>query len=207
VPIYLIRHGETAHNAARVLQHPETPLSERGLAQAERLARRLAGAGIGLVLASDYERALRTADVLARATGAPVVSDALLQERDFGALRGRPYGELGFDPFAADYEPPGGESWPVFLERVARAWQRVREAAAQAPGSLAVVTHGLVCGALVRHHLTLAEGAARPAGFGNTAVTEIESAPPWRVRLLACTAHLEGEAGESEPGRPTGGSA
>ena len=101
---------------------------------------------------------------------------------------------LGFDPFAADYAPPGGESWQVFLERVARAWQRVREAALATPGALAVVTHGLVCGALVRHHLTLAQGCERPAGFGNTAVTAIEAAPPWRVTLLACTAHLEDAA-------------
>ena len=39
--ILLIRHGETELNAKRVLQPPETPLSERGVAQAERLARRL----------------------------------------------------------------------------------------------------------------------------------------------------------------------
>jgi probable phosphoglycerate mutase len=201
VPIYLIRHGETAHNAARVFQQPETPLSERGLAQAERLAQRLAAAGIARILASDYARAVMTAERLASATSARVEREALLQERNFGALRGRPYAELGFDPFAADYAPPGGESWPVFLARVARAWQRVREAAA-APGALAVVTHGLVCGALVRHHLTLAPGCERPAGFGNTAVTEVEAAPPWRVTRLACTAHLEGEAVGGRGGAP-----
>jgi probable phosphoglycerate mutase len=195
VTIYLIRHGETAHNAARVLQQPETPLSPRGVDQAERLARRLASAGIGRILASDYERAAMTAACLERATGAPIVPEPLLQERDFGALRGRPYNELGFDPFAADYAPPGGESWQVFLERVARAWQRVAEAAAATRGSLAVVTHGLVCGALVRHHLTLAPRSEAPRGFGNTALTAIEAAPPWRVTLLACTAHLEDAAG------------
>ena len=31
--ILLARHGETPSNAARVLQLPDTPLSERGLAQ------------------------------------------------------------------------------------------------------------------------------------------------------------------------------
>ena len=42
--IVLVRHGETESNAQRVLQHPETPLSERGLAQARRVAERLARA-------------------------------------------------------------------------------------------------------------------------------------------------------------------
>ena len=40
--ILLIRHGETALNAARIVQHPETPLNERGVGQARRLAERLA---------------------------------------------------------------------------------------------------------------------------------------------------------------------
>jgi len=44
--IFLIRHGETEGNAARIVQRPDIPLSPRGQAQAERLARRLADAGI-----------------------------------------------------------------------------------------------------------------------------------------------------------------
>ena len=44
-PIYLIRHGETALNANRTLQPAATPLSERGLAQAQRLAERLRPVG------------------------------------------------------------------------------------------------------------------------------------------------------------------
>ena len=42
--LYLIRHGETEANAARVLQQPEMPLSARGQAQARRLGERLAEA-------------------------------------------------------------------------------------------------------------------------------------------------------------------
>ena len=59
--ILLIRHGETAGNANRVVQVPETPLSERGLAQAALLGKRLANAGISQILASDYARAAMTA--------------------------------------------------------------------------------------------------------------------------------------------------
>ena len=36
--IYLVRHGETASNAARVVQTPEVPLSPRGEDQARRLS-------------------------------------------------------------------------------------------------------------------------------------------------------------------------
>src|SRR5204862_339828 len=34
VQIFLVRHGETTGNASRVVQHPDNPLSPRGLAQA-----------------------------------------------------------------------------------------------------------------------------------------------------------------------------
>ena len=193
--IHLVRHGETASNAARVFQLPETPLSERGLEQAERLAARLAGREISLVLASDFARATMTAERLAAATAAPVELEPLLQERSFGALRGRPYAELGVDAFAPDYEPPGGESWRAFEARVDLAWQRIRALAERCEGSLAVVTHGLVCFSLVSRHLMLPPGADPHRGFPNTSLTLIESAPPFAVTLLACTAHLEPGAG------------
>lgn len=188
--IYLVRHGETASNAARVFQMPETPLSERGIAQAERVAERLAGCGISLVLASDFARAATTAERVRRATGAELELDPLLQERNFGALRGRAYAELGFDAFAPDYEPPGGEAWRVFESRVDRAWERIRAAALRCEGSLAVVTHGLVCFSLASRHLRLPPGAEPRGGFRNTSVTVIDGAPPWAVSRLACTEHL-----------------
>jgi probable phosphoglycerate mutase len=189
--IFLIRHGETAANAARIFQTPGVPLSELGRGQARRLARRLAGAGVRQILASDLLRAVETAEALRDATGAPLALDPLLQERSFGELRGRPYAEVGGDPFAADYVPPGGESWEAFHHRVAAAFGAIESAAARADGPVAVVTHGLVCGALVARHLGPPDDApARVGGFPNACLTVAEGPSPWRVTLLACTAHL-----------------
>ena len=72
VQIFLVRHGETTGNASRVVQHPDNPLSPRGLAQAERLARRLAGAGIAHIVSSDFARAAATAEALRRVLGVPL---------------------------------------------------------------------------------------------------------------------------------------
>ena len=60
-----------------------------------------------------------------------------------------------------------------------------------------VVTHGLVCWSLVSRHLELAEDVA-PLRFGNTSLTLLEADPPYRVRLLDCTAHLEAAETSSE---------
>jgi len=197
VSILLIRHGETAGNRDRVLQTPDVPLSERGIAQAERLAERLADAGVAAIVSSDFRRAEMTAQALSRRTGARVELLPLLQERNFGDLRGTPYSELREDPFAPGYAPPGGETWSVFHERVDRAWERVVARVSQVEGALAVVTHGLVCHSLCLRHLHLPEGpgSARldgpPMRFGNTALTVVERQPPWRVERLACTDHLD----------------
>ena len=176
---------------------PATPLSERGISQAQRLAERLRPLGIARILASDLARAAMTAQAVRAATGAPLEFDAELHERNFGDLRGRTYDSLGFDPFAEAYAPPGGESWEVFHARVARAWQNVLAAAARTAGPLAVVTHGLVCRGVISFHAPPAPGLAPPTGWRNTSVSVLAGAPP-RATLIDCVAHLE-EVRETGP--------
>jgi broad specificity phosphatase PhoE len=196
--IFLIRHGETDGNAARIVQRPDAPLSARGVAQAERLARRLAGEGLALILSSDLSRALTTAEHVRRATGARHEIDPLLQERNFGDLRGTPYAELPFDLFAPELEPANGESWAVFHARVDRAWESIQTRAAALAGPLAVVTHGLVCRSLAARHVVLPDGVEAPERWENTSVTILDGPTPWRVRLLNCIAHLD--AVDATPG-------
>jgi len=188
--ILLVRHGETASNAARIVQTADTPLSPHGIAQAERLARRLAQFGVVSILSSDHPRAVMTAEPVRLATGAPLTLDPGLRERNYGALRGRPYAEVG-DIFAPDLEPPEGETWAVFHARVARVWPTVVAQATTTPGNLAVITHGLVLYSLALHQLRLPAGADVPMRWGNTAVTVVEPVAPFAVELLNCTAHLD----------------
>ena len=189
--LFLIRHGETVGNASRTVQRPDNPLSPRGIAQAERLARRLGSEGIAHIVSSDLARARATAEHLRRVTGAPLSFEPLLQERNFGDLRGTPYADLGLDMFAPDYAPPNGESWPVFHARVDEAWARVQALASATGGRLAVVTHGLVCRSLASRHLILPAGEVVPERWENTSLTIVEWPAPWRVRLLNCVAHLD----------------
>ena len=86
--IYLIRHGETAGNRDRIVQMPDTPLSERGLEQAERLGRRLADHDITRIVASDFARAAMTAGRIADAIGVAVEHDGDLHQSDSDEDRG-----------------------------------------------------------------------------------------------------------------------
>lgn len=189
--IFLIRHGETALNAARVVQTPDTPLSERGVAQAAALARRLAAEGVTAILSSDLPRARMTAEALQAATGAPISLDPGLQERNFGDVRGQPYTSLGVDILSPTYEPPGGESWADFHARVAAVWPRILDARAAANGNLAVVTHGLVCHVLAERHLHLPPSTP-PTPWRNCSLTVLDGSAPYDVRVLNCTEHLDG---------------
>ena len=54
----------------------------------------------------------------------------------------------------------------MFHARVADAWELVARVAAATDGNLAVVTHGLVCRALVDQHLALPDGETRAEPLG-----------------------------------------
>lgn len=187
--IILIRHGETPLNRARILQSPDTPLSDLGAQQARAMGERLKHEPISAILSSDMARAAQTAQALSEATGIPVAHNTLLHERSFGDLRGQRFADLGFDPMAPDYAPPNGESWEVFHHRVAQAFELVIETAATQEKTLAVVSHGLVIREMVRRHLT--SNVNVPERLENTSVTIFEKQAPHTVSLLACAKHLK----------------
>ena len=200
--ILLVRHGETDGNAARVLQRPDVPLNERGMRQADLLARRLCADGFVGILCSDLLRARMTAEPLAAGSGLAVEESPLLAERNFGDLRGMAYAALPEDPFGPDVAPPNGEDWPAFHARVAQAFALIVEKRRSTKGPLVVVTHGLVCGALVARHLQVPDGFIVPERFDNTSVTVLHEDAPHAVSLLNCTRHLATPAQASRAGGP-----
>ena len=202
--LLLIRHGETALNVARVLQPADTPLSERGMAQAGALAQRLAAMQVRTIVSSDLPRARSTAQAIAAATGAAIEFTPLLQERNFGDWRGRPYDGMAIDPLTMAEAPPNGESTAAFEQRVADAFAHVVMRQAALGGVLAVVTHGLVIRALLAAHVRLADGMLQPTHLGNTSLSIVGATQPHLVALLNCTRHLDAAA-RDDAGALSGG--
>ena len=198
--ILLVRHGETAGNAGRVMQTPDVPLNDRGRSQAERLAVRLGAHGFEALVCSDLTRARMTAAPVSACAGVAIEESTLLAERNFGDLRGQPYESFARDPFDIDFIPPNGESWEAFLARVAQAFALVVRRRANLSGPLVVVTHGLVCRAIVERHAQVPDDRPVPVRFDNTSVTILDAEPPHLVRRLNCTHHLEpiDEPGDSD---------
>ena len=79
--LLMVRHGESEANAG-LSTDPDCDLSPRGLEQARALAPRLAALDLAgfVALTSPYRRAVRTAEVLAAATGLRLEVDADLRE-------------------------------------------------------------------------------------------------------------------------------
>ena len=199
--VLLIRHGETALNAARVVQFPDTPLGDYGKRQAEQLGLSLTTRRVDLVLTSDYQRARTTAETVAGHVGASLIESTHLRERNFGEIRGRAYSEFrDVDIFDPDYLPPGGESWQVFNARVDMAWDEVIGHAQAIAGDLAVITHGLVLRSLLERKLDLSDHVNESEWVvANTSVTIVDRDPPWRVLELASVEHLDEGGGDVAP--------
>jgi broad specificity phosphatase PhoE len=80
--LYLIRHGETKELCGEELAHPrnDSPLSAKGLEQAERLADYLRPKPVDLFLTSTFQRSGQTVAALNRERSVPVFSGMALNE-------------------------------------------------------------------------------------------------------------------------------
>jgi probable phosphoglycerate mutase len=130
----LLRHGQTLLSVQkRYAGTSDVPLTDTGVRQAAAAARRLATAGIGVIVTSPLRRATRTAQEVAAVTGAEVLTDEGFRETDFGDWEGLTFTEVQqrwpaeMAAWLADPEvaPPGGESFAEVSKRVADALHRV----------------------------------------------------------------------------------
>jgi probable phosphoglycerate mutase len=145
---YLIRHCERIDDPQRLVgRTPGVHLSERGRAQAERIARRLAGETLHRVFCSPLERTRQTAAPLARAKQLPLEVCAEIGEIDAGAWTGRTFPQLDADDehwrrynhFRSGTPIPGGESVPLIQARFVGEMLSLRE---RLPGEgIALVSH------------------------------------------------------------------
>jgi probable phosphoglycerate mutase len=195
--LLLIRHAETAWNAEHRIQgHLDVPLSASGIAQAGRLAQRLAADArrqrIDAVYASDLARARLTAAAAADALGLDVEEDPRLRERHFGCFEGHTLEEVAARwpaAFAAwrardpAWALPGGESGAQFIGRTLAALHDIVER--WAGRTVAVVTHGGVLDVAYRAARALAWDAPREHAMLNASINRMRAtAPPLALAIV-----------------------
>jgi serine/threonine-protein phosphatase PGAM5 len=189
--LYLIRHAEAAPGSADA---DDPGLSDRGRAQAARLAPRLAAAGVPEILHSPRRRAAETAALLAAAmpTAQPLRSapSPLLDDRtpvpsashraDYPA-RFLPW----LDDTAADEADPDGTALTAAYA----------ELTATPPHPRALVTHAFVIAWWVRHTLAAPPTSWLTLAPANASLTILRTHPDRPPTLIAFndTGHLAPE--------------
>ncbi|MDD6257982.1 MAG: histidine phosphatase family protein [Erysipelotrichaceae bacterium] len=114
VHFYYVRHGETLFNKKHVLQGQcDSPLTDKGIQQAEDLAEKLKDVPFNHAYISVSERARDTADIILKNRDVPVQCDKRLKEVFYGRLEGTDYTKNRDDIFrrhlAIAYKDVGGE--------------------------------------------------------------------------------------------------
>jgi probable phosphoglycerate mutase len=181
--LYLIRHGEAYSNVEAVIGgvQGDRGLTERGIAQAQALARRLAGGEIAadVLYASTLPRARMTAELVAEALQLPINWDDELHELRPGEADGMSVEQArarfeGFERFLREtFTPiaPGGESWGSFQARASAALERI--ILRHQGQTIVVVAHGGIIEVSFMYLLELGPQMRGRAAFhvANTAVT------------------------------------
>ncbi|MFE0457689.1 histidine phosphatase family protein [Kitasatospora sp. NPDC058965] len=144
------RHGQTSWNLeSRFQGSTDIPLTDTGLAQAQRAARLLAGLRPDLLISSDLSRAAATAAELARLSGLEVQQHEGLRETYAGSWQGLTHAEIKAR-FPEEYaafgrgEPVRRGGGELTTEVADRAVPVVLAAFDKLPeeGTLVVVSHG-----------------------------------------------------------------
>ena len=198
----LLRHGQTPMSVQkRYAGRSDVPLTDLGVRQAVAAAKRLASAGLDVIVTSPLRRAVQTAEEVAAATGAPVLSDEGFRETDFGAWEGLTFAEVRerwpaemaawlADPAVA---PPGGESFTEVSERVTAALHRVL--AARDRQAVLIVSHVTPIKMLVAQALLAPPAALYRMHLDVAALSEIDwyADGPALLRSFNDTGHLADE--------------
>jgi broad specificity phosphatase PhoE len=144
--LILVRHGESAANAAGLLSgRAPAPLTEHGRSQVTALSSELVGAS--RLITSPLGRARETAELLA--LDLPIEVDERWTEVDYGELEGTSLSALPSElwhQWRSDptFRPPGGESLAEVGIRVRAACSDLfarSGSAARATGDVVVVSH------------------------------------------------------------------
>ncbi|MDO4458527.1 MAG: histidine phosphatase family protein [Clostridia bacterium] len=146
---YITRHGETEWNAQnRICGRTDIPLTEKGLAQAHELGRRMKNEGKipDLMVVSPMIRARQTAEAIREEIGeVEMIIDERIIEQNYGIYEGMDRGTEGFlrnkSQFAVKY--PGGESQ---IQVAARGYNLIDELREKYPNrNIQLICHGGVC--------------------------------------------------------------
>mgnify|MGYP005855792323 CR=1 FL=1 len=151
--LFLVRHGQSQFNLIGEEAGSDSPLTDLGWRQAERVGQWLAKRGpFQAFYTSPLLRARETAEAISRRVEAPapIVLDAL-RESDFHLLHALPQFEHPAEALNGQKFPPLPEAYHQFRRQVEAAIQEIIDAALrEGHERILIVSHGGTMGTIVR---------------------------------------------------------
>lgn len=194
--IIIVRHGQTEWNMLGKWQgSADIPLDTRGLEQAELLGERLKYWRIDVIYSSHLQRAVQTADAIAKHHDLAVQIEPAWRERHAGDCEGMTRAEI-IEKYTdmvriGNFQAPNGETHDQLTARIIPAFEQLQTQ--HAGESILLVSHGGTIAALIAHILGMPhqESWRFTAGY-NTGLSRIELTDHgWRLTRLNDTSHLE----------------
>lgn len=175
--LILLRHGETLWNKEHRLQgHENSPLSEKGILQAEAISPLIQQLSPANVVCSDLGRTVQTSEII----GYPnAIKDKNLRELNMGSWAGRVKADI-IKECPTQYQawregiftPNGAESWQAFCQRISQAlkdWMKKSE------GDLLTVVHSGVIRAACYSFLNLSQKHLLPVTQGTLTIFDFDN--------------------------------
>jgi probable phosphoglycerate mutase len=199
--LHLVRHGDTTQSSDGVFCGDiDPPLTEKGLAQAQKVARMVVRLNLSAVYVSPKLRARQTAQPLLDATGLQPSIEEGLREIGYGKWEGLREAEVktsepdDYHAWVADpavHAPPGGESGYAIAARAVPIVERIRWK--HDTGNVLIVSHKatirvITCALLGLHIGRFRDRVACPTASLTT--FELGDRGPMLVRI-GDTHHLE----------------
>ena len=200
--IYIIRHGQTEKNKAKVLQgRSDVPLNDAGRQQAAEVRERFEREGISFdkIYTSPLVRAVETAQIVAGAAPHQIVAgvaphqivtgaapqqfevDSRLIEMDYGPYEGmdltHPAPEIitFFSDFVHNPAPEGMEPLPEVVARLGTFLEEIRD---EARGrTILLSTHAIAMKGALEYLTPESKGSYWSKYIGNCAVYKVEVGP------------------------------
>ena len=198
---YLIRHGETDWNkAGRYQGRTNIDMNAEGREQARLLGERFRFLPLDALYVSPLNRAVETANEVARTTGITPVTDEHFIEINFGEWEGHTIEELSEkfgsaytdffkDPF--DHPVPGEGSFQNAMDRAIEGFNILAER--HQGQNVAIISHGGLLRVMLVGLLEMGDAFYRKTWMTNTSVTMLDVMPDGRKLLMTLNdkAHLE----------------
>ncbi|MGL4987712.1 MAG: histidine phosphatase family protein [Cetobacterium sp.] len=201
--IYFVRHGETVWNTLKIFQgRSNSPLTELGISQAEKLSAHLKDINFNKVYSSPLGRAIQTTELILGDKNSEINLIDEFQEINMGKVEGIPREEFekkypteyhNFWNDAVHYNPSSfeGESYEEILNRVQKGLEKL--ISENKDGNILVVSHGITLKALfnIINKNSIDEFSNQPVPE-NTSTTIVEyDSDIFKIIKFSDTEHLK----------------